>query len=331
MKILITGGTGFIGLNLIEALLTRGDDVVSVALDDVPGDALATFAQLHGSLRSFKGDVRDTAFLKEVMKAEKVSAMFPLAAVTAGEGREAEFPEQVFEVNVVALIAQLRAARDAKVQRVIVPASGAVYGASYFDRAVVDEETTPCRPEDLYGISKFAAEKVALRLGQLWNLNLNVARIGGTFGPWERATGLRDLITPFFHLARCAALEGQAVLPTDIPAYCWVYSRDIASGLCHLLDAQSMRPGAFNISSGINWGAAIHAFAARLKERFPRFEWSESCNADEVTVPFTDTRDRARLNISKISATGWRPRYLPSAAFADYADWAVAHPGIFTV
>lgn len=329
MTTLVTGGSGFIGLNLIEALLARGDRVLSVALDDVPPAAMRIFAGLPGHLETFKGDLRDASFLTELMKEHAVKNLFPLAAVTAGEEREKADPETVIAVNVLALMAQLRAARDARVERIIAPASGAVYGSSYFDRAVVDEDTTPCRPEDIYGISKFAAEKIALRLARVWNLNLTVARIGGTFGPWERATGLRDLITPFFHLARLATEGKEAVLPADIPGYCWVYSRDIAAGLIHLLDAPHTLRNFYNISSGIDWGSNIHQFAAALSATFPDFSWRLSTDTAEVNVPFTDTRPRARLNIAKIAATGWRPQFLPAAALADYAGWARDNPDIF--
>lgn len=329
MSILITGGAGFIGLNLMRALLERGEDVISLSLDEMPAAAARDFESLEGSFKHVRGSVEDGSFVKEVMQEHGVVGLFPLAAITAGREREALEPERVFSVNVIALIAQLRAARDCGVKRIIAPASGAVYGVSYFDRAVVDEETTPCRPEDIYGISKFAAEKAALRLARLWDLNLTVARIGGTFGPWERPTGVRDLVTPYFYLSQLAVARAEAVLPFHIPSYCWVYAKDIADGLCHLYYARTPLPGFFNVSSGIDWGEAIIDFAARLAVEFPGFTWRQSSDPAQVNVPFTDNRPRARLNVSKIAATGWKPAYLPAAAFEDYVKWIKGHEAIF--
>ncbi len=320
MSVVVTGGAGFIGLNLIEVLLERGIDVVSFSTEEVPAVFMDHVERYRGHLTSVTGDVRNLEQLKSIMAEHDVSGLFPLAAVTADANREASGPELLFSVNVDGLITQLRAARDLGVKRIVVPASGAIYGDSYFDRAVVDEATTPCEPRDLYGITKFAAERIALRLAELWNLNLVVARIGGTFGPWERPTGVRDLITPFYYVARLAQRGEEAVFPYDIPDYCWVYSKDIASGLWHLYE--KARPGfAFNVSSGLNWGQSILDFAQELKLIYPEFSWRQSVDGDEINVPFTDYRSRARMNISRIGASGWRPSYPPRAAVKDYAAW----------
>lgn len=320
MSVVVTGGAGFIGLNLIELLLEKGIEVVSFSTEEVPSVFVEHAEGYRGRLTSVTGDVRDLDHLKSVMTRHGATGLFPLAAVTADSKREASSPETLFSVNVDGLIAQLRAARDVGVKRIVVPASGAIYGDSYFDRAVVDEATTPCEPRDLYGITKFAAERVALRLAELWNLDLVVARIGGTFGPWERPTGVRDLITPFYYVALLAQRGEEAVFPFDIPDYCWVYSRDIARGLWHVYEKASPRL-AFNISSGLNWGQSILEFAQELKLIYPGFSWRQSVEWNEVNVPFTDYRSRARMNISRIGASGWRPSFPPRAAFKDYATW----------
>jgi UDP-glucose 4-epimerase len=260
---LVTGGAGFIGLNLIEALLDIGSIVVSYSQGSIPEAFYKRIQSLSGRLISIEGDVRDYEKLFSVLKEHRIETMFPLAAVTADARREAHEPENLFSVNLGGMITQLRAARDSAVSCVVVPASGAIYGDSYVDRDVVDETSTPCEPRDLYGITKYAVERTALRLGHLWGLKVIVARIGGTFGPWERPTGVRDLITPFYYLARMAYRGQEAVLPMDFPNYCWVYSRDIANGLIHL---SGMPAGLVaNVSSGVHWGSSLLDFAAELQ------------------------------------------------------------------
>lgn len=316
---LVTGGAGFIGLNLIEALLDLGGTVVCYSQGDIPKAFHERTAGLPGRLIFIDGDVRDADKLAVVLKEHRVATMFPLAAITADSQREANEPERLFSVNVGGMITQLRAAREASVATVVVPASGAIYGDSYVDRDVVDETSTTCEPRDLYGITKYAVERTALRLGKLWDIRVVVARIGGTFGPWERPTGVRDLITPFYHLAQMAYRGEEAVLPFDFPSYCWVYSRDIARGLIHL----SRMPAGFvaNVSSGVHWGTALADFAAELQSKFPQFRWRQSLRTEEVNLRLTDTRSRARMNISRICATGWQPMFSPRVAIADYAGW----------
>jgi nucleoside-diphosphate-sugar epimerase len=323
---MITGGTGFIGLNVAEALLRRGDHVVVVALDDVPVSAKKVFSELPGKLTEVRGDIRDVTDLTKLMRQHQVRALLPFAAVTSGDEREADEPERIIEINLLGLVGQMRAARDAGVRKLIAPASGAVYGLSYFDRPVLDEATTPCVPMNIYGMTKYAVERTALRLGALWSLDVVVARIGGTFGPWERDTGVRDLLTPYWLLALHAREGQEAVLPKEIPPYGWVYSRDVADALVHLLDANSPLYRVFNVSCGIEWSPLIVGWAEELARAYPGFGWRQSENPAEINVRLPDTRPRAWMDVSRITETGWRSRYPPQAAYEDYSRWLLAHP-----
>jgi nucleoside-diphosphate-sugar epimerase len=234
-------------------------------------------------------------------------------------------PEQVVEVNLLGMIGQLRAARDAGVRRVIAPSSAAVYGESFYTHARLDEVGTPPVPTGIYGVTKYAVERSALRLGTLWGLDVIAARISSVFGPWERDTGLRDMIGPHWHLARAAREGREAVLPAEIPAYTWVYSRDIAEGLLHLLDMEAPLHRVFNLCSGTEWGPVITQWAERLREVFPGFRWRQSDDPAEVTIRFTETRPRGTMDVARVTATGWVPRFQPGAAYADYAAWLGTH------
>jgi nucleoside-diphosphate-sugar epimerase len=326
MSVMITGGTGLVGLNLAEALLARGEHVVVVALDDVPASARRVFARLPGTLTAERADVTDTAAITALMRRHRVDRLFPFAAITAAAEREAEMPERIIEVNLLAFIGQLRAARAVGVKRVVAPASASVYGESFYTHALLDEVTTPTIPTGVYGMTKYAVERTGLRLGALWGMDVVVARIGSVFGPWERETGLRDLIGPHWHLA-CHAVAGtEAVLPLEIPAYTWTYSRDIIAGLVHLLDMAEPPERVFNICSSMAWGPVMTEFAAGLAERFPGFRWRQSADPAEVNVRFTDTRPRGMMSNARLRATGWAPAFPPAAAYADYAAWLEANP-----
>jgi nucleoside-diphosphate-sugar epimerase len=322
MAVLVTGGAGFVGLNLVEALLARGRSVTVFGREPLPQAAATAFAPLPGTLRVVQGDVRDAAVLKTLFAGTRFDVVFPFAAVTSGPAREADDPESVLQVNVLGLLATLRAARDAGVRRVVVPSSSAVYGESAYSTAVMDEATTPCVPISLYGVTKYAVERMALRLGSLWGIDVIAARISAAFGPWERDTGVRDLIGPHAQLARAALAGEAAVLPARIPAYHWVYARDVASGLVHLMELPDPPHRVFNVCRGRAWGPEILDWAALLAGAYPGFRWSQG---EAPTIRFTDERDRGHLSIARIAATGWAPEFPPEAAYPDYLAWLATH------
>ena len=80
MAVLISGGTGFVGLNLAEALLSRGEHVVLAVLDPPPDAALARFARLPGRLDAERADVADTAGFTALLRRHAVDRLFPFAS-----------------------------------------------------------------------------------------------------------------------------------------------------------------------------------------------------------------------------------------------------------
>lgn len=323
MTVLISGGTGFVGLNLAEALLARGETVVLFALDTPPPRALQRFAALPGTLAVEQGDVRDAGFA-DCLRRYAVDRLFPFAAVTSGPDRERDAPEQVLEVNLLGLVSQLRAARDAGVRRVVAPSSAAVYGESFHGPGPMREDTSPPVPTGIYGVSKYAAERAALRLGELWGLDVVAARIGAVFGPWERDTGLRDTLSPFWRIGQAAHAGQEVVLPAAIPAYSWLYSRDAAAALLHLLDLPQPGQRVFNVCSGIAAPEALPIWCQMLQGVHPGFAWRQSGNPAEWTTPPTDPRPRTAMDTGRLCSTGWTPGFTADAALADYAEWVRA-------
>lgn len=325
--VLVTGGAGFVGLNVTEALLKRGDDVVIFGREALPEAAARAFAPLPGRLAVVQGDVRDAAALRATFAAHRVDRVLPFAAITAGPERESAEPETVLDVNVKGMIATLRAARDAGgVRRVVLPSSSAVYGESAYAVPVLDEAATPCVPISLYGVTKYAVERLGLRLAGLWGLDAVAARIGAVFGPWERDTGLRDTLSPFLALMQAAVARGEAVLPeAPMPAYDWVYARDLAAGLLRLLDAQAPPRRVVNLGSGLDWAPRIPALCDVLAARFPGFRWRRAAPGETPTIRPNDARPRGVLAMARAAEFGWAPRFAPEAAVADYAAWAAEH------
>jgi nucleoside-diphosphate-sugar epimerase len=326
--VLVTGGAGFVGLNIVEALLARGEHVVVFGHEAaLPEPAPRVFAKLPGKVEVIQGDVRDGAALRDVFRTRRISAVFPFAAITAGPKREAENAALVLDVNVKGLLATLEAAREAgTVRRVILPSSGAVYGESAYTHAVLDEATTPPVPISLYGVTKYAVERAGLRLAGAWGLDAVAARIGATFGPWERDTGLRDSLSVHLALFQAARRGESVTIPTaPLPGYDWVYVRDLAAGLLALLDAKEPPHRVVNLASGQDFSAQYAACLDVLARRFPGFAWRHAEPGETPTIGWNETRARGVMNVMRAAEFGWRTRFDAMAAYQDYAGWLLAN------
>lgn len=337
MAVLITGGAGFVGLNVAEALLARGEEVVVFGREAVPDAAARAFAALPGRVTAIRGDVLDPEALAGAFRAgPRVEAVLPFAAITAGPEREARDPEAVVSVNLLGLVATLRAARDAGgVRRVVLPSSGAVYGETWHARAALPEADAPALPTTVYGVTKYAAERAGLRLCAAWGLEAVAARVGAAWGPWERDTGARDTPSLPLRLARAAlAGDGEAVLPpAPLPPYDWVYARDLAGGLLALLDRPGPPPHPVaNLGSGEDGSAGmVPALCDALAAAFPGFRWRHAAPGEAPTVPAADERPRGVMDIARArEGWGWSPRLGAgggAAAVADYLAWLRGVPG----
>jgi hypothetical protein len=155
--------------------------------------------------------------------------------ITAGVQREAEDAAGIVSVNVAGTVNVLEAARRHGVRRVVYPGSGAVYGANGFAAPLLCEEQVAPNPESLYAITKYAAERIALRFRSIAGLDVVTARLGGVFGPWEYATGQRDTLSPLLAATRLALADDEAVLEAA-GRRDWIYAPDVAEALLILLE-----------------------------------------------------------------------------------------------
>ncbi|HEX9469738.1 MAG TPA: NAD(P)-dependent oxidoreductase, partial [Bradyrhizobium sp.] len=165
MRVLIFGGTGFVGLNIAAALLARGHAVTVFDRAALPPAAEKDFARYADRLTAIQGDVTDRQAVEAAIAAG-CEAIILGAAVTAGPERDAADPETILRVNLLAQTPILIAACRSGVGRIINLSSAAAYGTSAFRNMPLDEETS-CDPVSLYAITKFASEKVAARLAAL--------------------------------------------------------------------------------------------------------------------------------------------------------------------
>src|SRR3954469_14604988 len=179
MRALVTGGAGFIGSNLVDALLDQGADVDVV-------DTLVTGrrSNLDGALdrgaRLHEIDITDAAAITGLVAEVAPEVIFHLAA-QIDVRKSIEDPAFDASVNVVGTINVLEAARQAGVGRVVnTSTGGAIYGDA---ERIPSDENTPALPMAAYGQSKFCAERYLGWYGRLYGQSNVTLRLGNVFGP----------------------------------------------------------------------------------------------------------------------------------------------------
>ncbi len=329
MKVLVTGGGGFVGLNVVEALLARGDAVVVLGDSDFPAYAQQVFRGLPGTLATITADVADAAMIEAAFAAQPPDAVVHAAVITAGEQRELTAFDRVVDVNLKGTAHVLAAAATHGARKVVYVSSGSAYGTALFEADTVTEETPP-RPDTLYAITKHASERVCARYRALRALDVVCVRLGSVFGPWERDTGVRDTLSLPFQIFRRARAGEEIVLPRHEARRDWVYSRDVASGIVGLLDANTSRHELYNLSAGVRWRGFPERCCIELRRRFPGLRYRVAGEEEAPGVSFLGARDRALMTIDRLRAdVGYRPAYDADNAHSDYVDWLDAHSAYY--
>lgn len=316
MSVVILGGAGFVGLNVAEALLASGRDVTIFDLHGLPAAVQRVLERLPGRLDLVLGDVTDTDALARAI-VPGVDALVLGAAITANAAREARDPQTILRVN-LAQAPALELARDAGVRRVMNLSSAAAYGAAGGREPRLDEDV-PADPVGLYAITKLASERIVARLGSLWGLDVVSLRLSGVFGPWERATGVRDTPSPHSQIVALAESRRPALL--DRPGLRdWIYAPDVAEAVIRVIDAERLAHPLYNVSSPaiwpvLDWGRALAA-------HHPGFVCRLTREGEPATVDLHGPADRAPLSTERLDgAIGWSARHGLPEAVAHYMEW----------
>jgi UDP-glucose 4-epimerase len=321
VKILIFGGTGFVGLNIAGALLARGHAVTLFDRAGLPPAARRAFAGQGDLLTEVLGDVIDRQAVADVV-ADGYHAIVLGAAITAGPARDAADPESILQVNLLAQLPILTLARRSGVTRVINLSSASAYGAAGTRHALLDE-TTACDPESIYAITKYASEKVAARLAALWPIDIISVRLSGVFGPWERQTGTRDTLSPQMQIIAAMREHREAVLSRP-GVKDWIYAADVADAVALLVEASRPQHALYNISTGSKWSAL--QWGRDLAVLHPGFVCRLAEPGEVPTVDLHGDVDRAPLSVSRLERDfGWRARFGCADSAADLSQWWGRH------
>lgn len=187
--VLVTGGAGFIGSHLVDALVTRGCDVRVVDDLSAGDEAHLAGARAQGRVELVVADVRDRAAMRRAVR--NVDVVMHLAMRCL---RVSLFdPDQAHDVNAGGTLSLLEACREAGPKRFLHVSSSEVYGTATTDAMA---ETHPTSPTTVYGASKLAGERYAIAYWHTAGLPVVVARPFNTYGPREQETGPSGEVIP---------------------------------------------------------------------------------------------------------------------------------------
>ncbi len=294
-RVLVTGGVGFIGSHVVDALCARGDAVA--VLDDLSSGAQQNVAP---DVPLYHVDVRRRADVAATFQRFAPTHVCHLAA-QASVKRSVDAPDEDASVNVIGGLNVLDAARQSGVRRVVFASTGgAIYGE--VPRGARAREGWPLAPKSPYAAAKAALEHYLNVYQRCFDLPATVLRFGNVFGPRQDPAGEAGVIAIF--LARLAA-----GLPIQIfgrrragDAGCirdYVFVADVVSAMLLAVDGEI--EGTFNVGSGR--GLSTRAVAEALARALA------VAPAIALAPPRAGDLERSVLDPSALEARGWRPRF----------------------
>ncbi|MEP6915485.1 MAG: NAD-dependent epimerase/dehydratase family protein [Acidobacteriota bacterium] len=301
--VVVTGGAGFIGSHLVEALLRRGaagvevlDNLTSGRLDNLPEDRRVHVHAL---------DLR-TDDVRPLLEEQAPAAIFHLAG-------NAYIPDSVrdpawdFEENILATIRLLEAVRHAApTARLVFSSSAAVYGEGSPEPFREQDPTDPVSP---YGVSKLAAERYVAVYARLWQIRAGIARIFPVYGPRLRKQVLYDLMCRIRADPHELFLHGDGTQVRDCN-----HVTNVVDALLLIGDRGELRGEAYNVASGelVTIAELARETCTRMGVT-PRLVFSGHVRPGDALKWSAD--------ISRIASLGYSPRRRLAEGLSETIAW----------
>jgi UDP-glucose 4-epimerase len=301
MRVLVTGGAGFIGSHITDALLARGDEVA--VLDNLSSGRAG---RLDPQVALHKVSLTEAAELTSAVTAFRPELIFHLGAQIDVRASVAA-PAEDARVNILGTVNLLEAARAAGARVLFASSGGALYGR---DAPIPSLEDVLPLPESPYGIAKYCAEQYIGLYNRLHGTRHSVLRLANVYGPRQDPAGDAGVITIF-----CAsALAGQepTIFGDGTQTRDYVYVGDAVQAF--LTAGDNGRPGTWNIGAGVEVSVldlvAIIGSVARRQMR-PLFVPARAGELHRSAVAV----DRAASDL------GWRAVTPLAGGIARVYDW----------
>lgn len=275
MKVLVTGGAGFIGSHIVELLLHQGHQPIVV-------DNLSTGqrANVPTGVNLYEVDIRDRAGLEQVFQQERPELVCHQAAQMS-VGRSVQEPSYDAQVNLLGLLNVLELSAAAAVQRFVFASSG---GVLYGDVSTPAPETCPANPISPYGISKWAGEAYLRFFTREHRLPTVALRYSNVYGPRQNPHGEAGVVAIFCQRMKrgeSTRINGDGKYIRD-----YVYVDDVAQANLLALTRELPSPHTpFNVGTGV--GVDVNELATHLRELMQqRLQQSDSTAAGtSVEIP----------------------------------------------
>lgn len=310
MRVLVTGGDGFIGSHLTEYLLSKGYLVKALSyynsfnywgwLDSIPKNK---------NLEVITGDVRDPHFCKEITK--DIDIIFHLAALIAIPYSYVA-PDSYVDTNVKGTLNICQAAKENGVKKVLVTSTSEVYGTAQY---LPIDEKHPKQPQSPYSASKIGADAMALSFYNAFNLPVVIVRPFNTYGPRQSARAVIPTI-----ISQIANGVKEIKLGDLSPTRDFIYVQDTCKGFELLANCDAAIGQEINISS--NFEISVHDILKLIAELM------------QSDVQFIEDKQRLRPKNSEVfrlwgdnskikRLTGFTPDYDIRKGLAETIKWFV--------
>ena len=240
-RCLVTGGCGFIGSHLVDALVARGDEVR--VLDDLSTGHLANLDRVKGKVALTKGSILDAEAVREAMQG--VELVFHQAAL-ASVPRSVANPLETHQVCVTGTINVLDQARRLGVRRVIYAASSSAYGNSPW---AAKREADPTSPLSPYAAAKLAGEQYCQAFHHSYDLETVCLRYFNVFGPRQDPSGPYAAVVPAFIL-KMQSGERPLIFGDGKQSRDFTYIDNVVAGNLAAAKAAGIAGKVFNLASG---------------------------------------------------------------------------------
>lgn len=321
MKIVVTGGAGFIGSHVVDALLGHGHAVA--VIDDLSSGSRAN---LPPAVPLHVVDIVDTAAVQRVIAAERPDAICHQAAQMS-VSRSVREPLFDAQVNCLGLINVLDAAARTGCRRFVFASSG---GVLYGDVTTPAPETTPADPVSPYGITKWVGERYLRFYATEHGMAAVALRYSNVYGPRQNPHGEAGVVAIFCKkllAGEPATINGDGRYVRD-----YVYGPDVARAnlLAITADSPEVRPGrltSLNIGTGL--GTDVNELEAALRRTVGGLQAGRATGA-ALPMPLFGPPRAGDLRSNLVDARragevlGWRPEVSLADGLARTAEWFAA-------
>jgi UDP-glucose 4-epimerase len=305
MKILITGGAGFIGSHIADALIENNRVVI---IDNLSSGRLENLSQLKGN-KNFKFinlDIRDKEKIDNLFLDEGFDCVFHLAA-QINVRESVKNPREDAEVNLIGLLNILEACVKNKVKKFIFSSSGgAIYGDGVKIPTPETEKESPISP---YGIAKLCSEKYLHYYNKQFGLDWTALRYSNVYGPRQNPKGEAGVVSIFIN--KILSGEQPVINGSGEQTRDYVYVEDVVSA--NILALKKNLNGIFNVGTGKEIDVN-ELFLEVVK--LLGFDFKEIHGAG-----LAGEQMRSCLNFDKIKKFGWIPEYDLEKGLRKTVDW----------